>query len=64
MTIKEQEEYLKRWSNGCFLCSKKMTEKHLIESIVPLAKCPDHADPEYTHYYCVCTECFEKGILL
>ena len=66
MKKKEREEYLERWGNECFICKALVEddERTLVESIVPLSRCPEHADPEYFHTYMVCPICLESKELV
>lgn len=53
------------WMSKCFICGAPIEGKpDVIRSIVPLEKCPDHAEPEYVHWYPVCIDCMESKELV
>jgi len=66
MTNADRERYLNQWGTKCFLCEceVKREDMKLLESLVPLEKCPDHAEPECIKYYMVCPSCSTKGELI
>lgn len=64
MNKEEEARYLRDWGNKCFICGSLTTEKHLVHSIVPLLKHPEHAEPEVIHSYMVCPVCYEAGELI